>query len=173
MTKKKSKVTEDVEISAKVAASVDRSEIASGPLTDEEEIYKENILDHYRNPHNVGDMKDATFCNEENNPICGDTLELLVKLDKSGHVADVKFHGSGCAISQASVSMLTDLMKGKTLDELKKMTRDDVLKMLGIPIGVVRMKCALLSLRTLQRGIERFESGECKVNNHGKQACCK
>lgn len=148
---------DELPLTAEQAAQIDRSEIGEGELTEEEEIYKENILDHYRHPHNTGRIANATFANRELNPLCGDTIELFVKLDDTQRVEDVKFIGKGCAISQASVSLLSDVIKGKTLEELKDLKREDVLNLLGIPIGVVRMKCALLSLKTLQKGIEAYE----------------
>ena len=124
-----------------------------GELNDEDEIYKENILDHYKNPHNAGRLENYTFKHKELNPLCGDVIEMFVKFEQN-NVVDVKFSGNGCAISQASASMLTDYIKNKSLEEIRNMKRDTVIEMLGIKIGVVRMKCALLSLRTLLKGID-------------------
>ncbi len=116
------------------------------------DLYREYILDHYQNPRNYGEMEDPDISHEEYNPLCGDRLVFQLKLD-GDRVVDVKFHGEGCAISQASASMLTEQVLGKTIDELKAITKDDVLEMLGIPIGPVRIKCALLSLKALKAGI--------------------
>ena len=116
------------------------------------DLYREYILDHYQNPRNYGEMEDPDISHEEYNPLCGDRLVFQLKLDND-RVVDVKFHGEGCAISQASASMLTERVLGKTLDELKALTKEDILEMLGIPIGPVRMKCALLSLKALKAGI--------------------
>ena len=138
-------------------SSIDKNEISEGDLTEEQEIYRENILDHYRHPHNVGKIELPTFCKEEFNPLCGDRIELFVQLDKKNNVVDVKYIGRGCAISQASMSLLSDTLKGKNIEELKKMTREDILDLLKIPVGVVRLKCAMLSLKTLQEGIAEYE----------------
>ena len=134
-----------------------------GQLSEEEEIYKENILDHYRNPHNAGILTNYSFKHRELNPLCGDQIELFVRFNENKIIA-VSFIGNGCAISQASASMLTDYIKGKQLDEVKNIKRDKILEMLGIKIGVVRMKCALLSLKTLLKGIDKLSGFENKDN---------
>jgi nitrogen fixation protein NifU and related proteins len=117
-----------------------------------DDFYRDEILEHYRHPHNKGrlDSPDVTY--EDHNPFCGDTIgiDLLVK---DNQVVDAHFWGQGCAISQASASMLTDQIKGMTLDEVKALGKTDVLDLLGIPIGPVRMKCALLSLKVLKAGV--------------------
>ncbi len=117
-----------------------------------EDLYREVILDHYQNPRNYGEIEAPDVSHEEYNPLCGDRLIIQLKYDDD-HVAEVKFHGEGCAISQASASMLTELIEGKSIDELKALTKDDILDMLGIPIGPVRMKCALLGLKALKAGV--------------------
>ena len=116
------------------------------------DLYREYILDHYKNPRNYGEIPDPDISHEEYNPLCGDRLVIQLKLDQD-RVVDVKFHGEGCAISQASASMLTEQIQGKSLDELKALTKEDILEMLGIPISPVRLKCALLSLKALKAGI--------------------
>ena len=116
------------------------------------DLYREYILDHYQNPRNYGEMEDPDISHEEYNPLCGDRLVFQLKLE-NGRVVDVKFHGEGCAISQASASMLTERVLGKTIDDLKAITKEEILEMLGIPIGPVRIKCALLSLKALKAGI--------------------
>jgi nitrogen fixation NifU-like protein len=120
----------------------------------EQQIYKENILDHYRNPHNAGRLDGATFSHHEMNTSCGDHIELFVVIGRDGTVENVRFDGRGCAVSQASASMLTDAMKGMAEDELRKLGPEDVLKLLGVPVGPTRLKCALLSLKTLQKGLD-------------------
>ena len=134
--------------------AIDPAQIGEG--TEEEEIYKENILDHYRHPHNAGVLTDYTIRHHELNPLCGDQIELFIKLNGC-RCCDVSFCGKGCAISQASVSLLTDILKNKSIEEMKKITGEDILQMLGIRIGVVRMKCALLSLKALHKGIQKWE----------------
>src|SRR3989338_3742894 len=114
------------------------------------DMYMENILDQYKNPRNFGIIEHATHKQKENNPLCGDEIEIMLDI-KNEKIEDVKFRGKGCAISMASASMLTQEIKGKTVDEVKKMSREDILDMLGIPVGPVRLKCALLSLEVLHR----------------------
>ena len=116
-----------------------------------EDLYREVILDHYQNPRNYGTLEPADISYEEDNPVCGDHIRLDLRL-KDGRVDEVRFSGHGCAISQASASMLTEAIQGKTLEELKVFSKDDVLDLLGIPLGPVRMKCALLSLKVLKAG---------------------
>ena len=123
-----------------------------GSLTEEEEIYKENILDHYKHPHNKGSLKEHTFKHSELNPTCGDEITLYLDI-KNNKVTEVSFEGHGCAISQASASLLTDELKGKTVEQLKKLTKDDVYKLLGIPISVTRIKCALLPWMTFEEAM--------------------
>ena len=122
-----------------------------------EGMYRENILDHYKHPHNHGEIKDAEIKFTENNPLCGDVITVNIKLNGS-KVEDVRFRGRGCAISQAAASMLTDEIRGKTLKEAKNLQREDIVKMLGIEIGVVRTKCATLSLVAVKNGIMEFEN---------------
>src|SRR5438477_5886371 len=112
-------------------------------------IYKEEILDHYKNPRNYGQLDDPDIRVEANNPLCGDRLYMDLKV-KDGVVQDVAFIGRGCAISQASASMLTEDIIGKPLTELAKLTRQDILDNLGIEVSYARMKCALLSLGLLR-----------------------
>ena len=121
-----------------------------------EMMYQEQILDHYKNPRNFGTLKNASVHHHEYNPLCGDELDLFLIIENN-KVADVKINGHGCAISQASASMLSEHIKGKSLDELKKMTKENILEMLGIPISPVRLKCALLSLDTLKNSIIIYE----------------
>ncbi len=117
-----------------------------------EDLYRQHILDHYQNPRNYGEIEDPDVSHEEYNPLCGDRLILELKYDDD-RVVEAKFHGEGCAISQASASMLTEFIQGKSIEEVKALTKDDILNMLGIPIGPVRMKCALLSLQAVKAGV--------------------
>ncbi len=114
-------------------------------------LYRENILDHYQHPRNHGMLPDPTISFEDSNPLCGDKIRMDLKV-KEGIVEDVKFSGKGCAISQASASMLTDEIKGRSLEEVKKIDKDYILEMIGIPLGPSRIKCALLSLKVLKAG---------------------
>ncbi len=115
-----------------------------------DDLYRDEILEHYRNPHNFGILESPTTAKEGANPLCGDRITLMLGIDEEGRVEDVAFTGRGCAISQASASMLTDEIKGKTLDEIAHMGRQNVLDNLGIEISPARMKCAMLSLETLR-----------------------
>ncbi|HEY8551860.1 MAG TPA: SUF system NifU family Fe-S cluster assembly protein [Thermaerobacter sp.] len=123
------------------------------------DLYRENILDHYRNPRNRGTLPGAQIRHQDMNPLCGDEVRFEVRLDERGRVEAAAFDGRGCAISQASASMLTEAVHGKSLDEIKAMSKDDVLALLGIPLSPVRLKCALLALKVLQAGIHRYEAG--------------
>src|SRR3989338_262651 len=122
-----------------------------------EGMYRENILDHYKNPHNHGEIKNPDIKFTENNPLCGDVITVNIKLNDS-KVQDVKFRGRGCAISQSAMSMLSDDIKGKGLEEIKNIKREDIVRMLGIEIGVVRTKCAMLGLVAVKEGIGEFEN---------------
>src|SRR6476619_1822497 len=114
-----------------------------------DDFYRENILDHYRNPRNSGHLDAPTAAAEGVNPLCGD--ELSVELDiEQNVVRDVRFNGRGCAISQAAASMISDVVKGKTVEEVAALGRDDVLEELGIPLSPIRLKCALLSVNVLR-----------------------
>ncbi len=117
-----------------------------------ESLYREIILDHYRNPRNKGTLDPADYSYEDTNPLCGDEVRIDLRVT-DGRVTDVKFSGRGCAISQASTSMLTEMVEGKTLDEVKALTKDDLLEELGVPVSPARMKCALLGLKVLKAGI--------------------
>ena len=117
-----------------------------------DDMYREVILDHYKNPRNKGTLDPHDFTYEDENPLCGDKLRIDVRLDDQQRIKEVAFSGRGCAISQASASMLTEAILGKTVDEVKQLGKDDILDMLGIELGPVRLKCALLSLKVLKAG---------------------
>lgn len=118
-----------------------------------EDFYRENILDHYRNPRNKGQLEDPTHTHEEDNPLCGDVIRIDLHVNDQDVIDEVRFDGHGCAISQASASMLTEMIEGKTLEEAKELRKEDILEALGIEIGPVRLKCALLSLKVLKAGV--------------------
>lgn len=115
-------------------------------------LYQEVILDHYRNPRNKGRLDPADISYEDDNPLCGDRIHLDLRLDEDGRVAEVAWDGHGCAISMASASMLSEEIQGKTLEDLRQLGKDDILEMLGIELGRVRLQCALLSLKVLKAG---------------------
>jgi nitrogen fixation NifU-like protein len=118
-----------------------------------DDLYRDEILEHYRRPHNFGTLDHPDVSYEGSNPLCGDRITLMLDLDPAGTVTDVAFTGRGCAISQASASLLTDTLRGRTAEDLRQLGKDDVLELLGIEISPARLKCALLSLDTLQRAL--------------------
>jgi nitrogen fixation NifU-like protein len=118
-----------------------------------DDLYRENILDHYRHPRNKGRLEHATHTHEEHNPLCGDIIRIDLHVNEGDVIDEVRFEGEGCAISQASASMLTEMIAGKTLEEAKELSKQDILEALGIEIGPVRLKCALLPLKVLKAGI--------------------
>ena len=114
-----------------------------------DDFYRENILDHYKNPRNAGHLEAPTATAEGVNPLCGDELSIELQVD-DGLVTDVRYNGRGCAISQAAASMLSDTIKGRRVDELACVGKDDVLEELGIPLTPIRLKCAMLSVGVLK-----------------------
>lgn len=120
-----------------------------------EDIYREAILDLYRNPLNKHTILKPDIHHKENNPLCGDEVEIFLKLDANDKVSEVGYQGDGCAISQASASLVTDKIKGMSKSQIMKMTREEVLGLLGLEnLNPTRQRCALLILKTLQKGIE-------------------
>ncbi|HEV2476521.1 MAG TPA: SUF system NifU family Fe-S cluster assembly protein [Candidatus Dormibacteraeota bacterium] len=120
-------------------------------MSADDQFYREHILDHYKNPRNYGRLDSPDITHEENNPLCGDVVGMDFRVS-DGVIEDIRFHGRGCAISQASASLLTERLKGMPLDEAKKINKDDVIGELGIEISPARIKCALLSLKVLKVG---------------------
>ncbi|WP_075937712.1 iron-sulfur cluster assembly scaffold protein [Halosegnis longus] len=117
------------------------------------DMYRQQILDHYKNPRNYGEVDDATFEHVGENPMCGDTIKLFVNLeDDDETIAGVSFIGDGCAISQASASLLSTELQGMTLDAVREMDRDDIVEMLGVEISPMRIKCAVLAEKVVQDG---------------------
>ena len=115
-----------------------------------DDLYREQILEHYKRPHNFGLLDDADLEFEDNNPFCGDEQHVFINLDDDGRVAAVAFEGKGCAISTAATSMLTDELQGMTREELLRLPKEFVLDLLGIDISATRMKCALLGLKIVK-----------------------
>ena len=116
-------------------------------------VYSEIILDYYRHPRNKGTLSHAQIKAKDSNPLCGDIIEMMLELDDHNSVKDVRFNGQGCAISQASASMLTELVKGKKLDDVRNISKEEILSLIGGQLSAVRLKCALLSLKVLKTGV--------------------
>lgn len=114
-------------------------------------LYHEQILEHYKFPKNKGRIESPDITYTDTNPLCGDVCTIDIRV-RSGKIEDVRFEAKGCAISQAATSMLTEMVEGKSLEEIKKLTKEDVLNELGIELGPVRLKCALLCLKVLKAG---------------------
>src|SRR5215218_1793583 len=115
-----------------------------------DDLYREQILEHYKRPHNFGRLEDADLDFEDNNPFCGDEQHVFIRLDEEGRVDEVSFEGKGCAISTAATSMLTDELQGMSREELLRLPKEFVLELLGIDISATRMKCALLGLKIVK-----------------------
>ena len=121
-----------------------------------DDIYREIILDHYRNPRNKGKLENADVVIHDSNPLCGDQIDIYLKV-KDGNIQDIKFDGRGCAISQASASMLTEMIINKPLTNAKDISKDDILENIGLTnLGPARIKCALLSLKVLKMGMVKY-----------------
>ncbi len=116
------------------------------------DMYREQILDHYKDPHNKGKIENPEGHFKDSNPLCGDEIEVFLRIS-DGKIEDVKFQGQGCAISTASASLLTDHVKGKTVQEIKAMTREDLLELVGVPLSAARVKCALLSFKAVKAAV--------------------
>jgi nitrogen fixation NifU-like protein len=116
------------------------------------DIYHEMIIDYSRNPLNYGEMSDPDVSYHDSNPLCGDSIDIDLKVDDNAKkITDIKFHGKGCAICMACTSVLTEIVKGKGIDDAKKITKNDILSELGLEhLQAVRIKCALLSLKVLK-----------------------
>jgi len=118
-----------------------------------DDLYREVIIEHYKNPSYRGKLDPHTISFADNNPLCGDHIQIDLRVDEKGIVSDARFDGHGCAISQASADLLVESIIGKPLEEIKKFNKDYVLDLLGIDLGPVRLKCALLSLKVLKAGV--------------------
>jgi len=118
-----------------------------------DDLYRELIIDHYKNPQYRGHLDPNDIHFEDDNPLCGDHIEITLRVDGDGMVSDGRFDGKGCAISQASADLLVESIIGKPVEEAKKLSKQDVLDLLGIELGPVRLKCALLSLKVLKAGV--------------------
>jgi nitrogen fixation protein NifU and related proteins len=119
----------------------------------EEEIYQEHVLDHYEDPYHCGHAEHCTHCHEDDNPLCGDTVSIELNIDQEGRLREAFFDGDGCCISQASASMLIERFDGKTVDEVRAFTAEDMLELFGAKLTPNRQKCCLLSWRVLQSAV--------------------
>lgn len=124
------------------------------------DMYRQRILDHYRDPQNYGTIDDPDVTYEDVNPSCGDEIQMYAAVDEDDEITDIKFDGQGCAISQASASLLTEEVKGMRLDEVRDLETEDIREMLGIELSPVRVKCAVLGLKVLEGGIVEYEKGK-------------
>lgn len=120
---------------------------------DEEELYQEHVLDHYEDPFHRGTCPHPTHAHEDDNPLCGDVVRMEARIDANGVLQDLWFEGDGCCISQASASMLVEQMQGKSVDDVKHFTAEDMLKLFQASLTPNRQKCCLLSWRVLQSTI--------------------
>jgi nitrogen fixation NifU-like protein len=127
---------------------------------DEEELYQEHILDHYEDPFHRGHLPAATHVHEENNPLCGDVVRIELQLGPDGKIVDAFFTGQGCVISQASASMLLEQMQGKSVDDVKRFSAQEMLKLYGARLTPNRQKCCLLSWKVLQSAVHSPVDGK-------------
>ncbi len=118
-----------------------------------DDLYREVIIEHYKNPSYRGHLDPNDFSFADSNPLCGDHIQIDLRVDENQKVTDARFDGHGCAISQASADLLLESIIGKSIDDVKNMGKQDILDMLGIDLGPVRLKCALLSLKVLKAGV--------------------
>ncbi|HEX6305804.1 MAG TPA: SUF system NifU family Fe-S cluster assembly protein [Anaerolineales bacterium] len=118
-----------------------------------DDLYRELIIDRYQNPHHRGELEPNDITFEDDNPLCGDHVRIDLRVDGDDKVIEAAFSGRGCAISQASADLLVEEIIGKPLEEVKALTKEDILDLLGIQLGPVRLKCALLSLKVLKAGV--------------------
>ncbi len=127
-------------------------------------IYTEIILDHYKNPRNYGKIKNPNAIYSDSNPLCGDFITIYIEF-KNNKINDISFEGNGCAISKASASMLTEKLKGQSIQKIKKMTKEDIIRDLGIDLGPVRIKCALLPYKAVKLATYKYlgENSEEKI----------
>ncbi|MGH3104922.1 MAG: Fe-S cluster assembly sulfur transfer protein SufU [Gaiellaceae bacterium] len=125
-------------------------------MSEFDQLYREVILDHYKNPRGHGVLEDADASADGQNPLCGDEVSIFVSFAEDGETIDeVKFSGRGCAISQAATSMLTEMVQGRKAAEIASLPRDDLLEEIGIPLTPIRLKCALLGLSTLKLALHK------------------
>lgn len=125
-----------------------------------DDLYREQIIDRYKNPHYKGSLDPHDVAYEDDNPLCGDHIRIELRVDENDVITEAVFEGRGCSISQASADLLVESLIGKSIEEAKAYTKEDILEMLGIELGPVRLKCALLSLKVLKAGVYGLGEGE-------------
>jgi nitrogen fixation protein NifU and related proteins len=118
-----------------------------------DDLYREIIIEHYKNPGYRGELDPNDYTYEDENPVCGDHIRVDLRVDETGKITEALFSGQGCAISQASADLLIESIIGKNVEDVKNLTKQDVLDLLGIDLGVVRLKCALLPLKVIKAGV--------------------
>jgi len=121
------------------------------------DIYTQNIIDHYKNPRNYGDIKNPSTTSKMENLTCGDSMEVFVLIENE-KICDLKFTGNGCALSQSAMSILSEKVIGKNISEVKNIKKNDIVKMLGISVGKRRLKCVSLGISTLHKAIAKFDN---------------
>ncbi|MFC1936405.1 iron-sulfur cluster assembly scaffold protein [Chloroflexota bacterium] len=125
-----------------------------------DDLYRQQIIDRYQHPHYRGTLDPHDIGYEDDNPLCGDHIRIEIRVDEGETITEAVFDGKGCSISQASADLVVESVIGKSLEEVKKYTKEDVLELLGIDLGPVRLKCALLSLKVLKAGVYGLGEGE-------------
>lgn len=128
-----------------------------------DDLYREQIIDRYKNPLMRGELDPHDYSYEDDNPLCGDRIRIDLRVDGQGRITEAAFSGTGCAISQASADLLVESVVGKSLDEVKELSKQDILSLLGIELGPVRLKCALLSLKVLKAGVYGIDQLEAEL----------
>jgi nitrogen fixation NifU-like protein len=125
-----------------------------------DDLYREQIIDRYKNPHHRGSLDPHDLGYEDDNPLCGDHIRIELRVSPDNIVTEAAFDGKGCSISQASADLLVEKVIGQPLDEVKKISKEDILDLIGIELGPVRLKCALLSLKVLKGSVYGLDAGE-------------
>jgi nitrogen fixation NifU-like protein len=125
-----------------------------------DDLYREQIIERYKNPHYRGTLDPHDITYEDDNPLCGVRIRIDLRIDADAVVTEAAFSGQGCSISQASADLLIETILGKSLDDVRALTKDDILGLLGIELGPVRLKCALLSLKVVKAGVYGLAAGE-------------
>ncbi|MCJ7518634.1 MAG: SUF system NifU family Fe-S cluster assembly protein [Anaerolineaceae bacterium] len=125
-----------------------------------DDLYREQILDHYKNPRQKGQIEASDYSFEDENPLCGDFLHIDLKVDDKGIITEAKFEGYGCAISMASADLVMESLLGKTIEDAKKLSKQDIMDMLGIELSPIRLKCALLSLKVTKAAAYELQEAD-------------